>query len=71
VREFASKVETVRDAEKKPYQAILVARSGFVNAAGESGRTEAVLSIIREGSQTAQERACNTKECSPLIYPSG
>jgi WD40 repeat protein len=35
VREFASKVEYAADADKLPYQAILIARSGFANNAHE------------------------------------
>lgn len=33
VREFASKVETARELDRKPYQGIMVARSGFANNA--------------------------------------
>lgn len=42
VREFALKVETIRDTEKRPYQAIMVARSGFVNNAHAVAQTKLV-----------------------------
>ncbi len=38
VREFASKVEYASDADRLPYQGILIARSGFVNNAHEAAR---------------------------------
>jgi hypothetical protein len=38
VREFASKVEYAADVDKLPYQAILIARSGFANNAHEVAR---------------------------------
>ncbi|MFL6260862.1 MAG: pentapeptide repeat-containing protein [Thermoanaerobaculia bacterium] len=48
VREFASKVETARDAEKVPYQPILVARSGFANNAYAVAQTKFVRLLTFE-----------------------
>jgi len=48
VREFASKVETARDAEKVSYQPILVARSGFANNAYAVAQTKFVRLLTFE-----------------------
>lgn len=75
VREFASKVETIRDAEKKPYQAILVARSGFVNNAHTVAQTKLVhlltfqqllLSLVDLGPNL--EAAIRSFEGTPLEH---
>ena len=39
VRDLASKVEAARDVDKLPYQAILVARTGFANNAHVMAQT--------------------------------
>jgi WD40 repeat protein len=43
VREFASKVEYTADADRLPYQGILIARYGFVNNAHEAARKLRIL----------------------------
>jgi hypothetical protein len=48
VRELASKVETAREAEKLPYQPILVSRSGFANNAYAVAQTKFVRLLTFE-----------------------